>query len=330
MSSNTLIIIADLQRRSKKGLDYAKQMMRKESIRDQTILESLEYYLDNWSDYTHSGLFSLACEAVGGNLDDAVPVQSSLSMIAAAFDLHDDIIDKSSTKNGRPTVYGKFGAETTLLLGNAFILEGFTLLGKAMLDLKPEKLGEVLHIVKNSLFDIGNAHALELSLRGKTEVDADEYWNMINDKAATIDADMCIGSILGGGTEKEVKALARYGRIVGILTILREEFIDIFEIEELSQRASVEGLPVPLLLAMSDYRYKEKILQLISKNQLSRNDVEDILDIVYKSKEVAKTTNKMRMLLNEAVNLTSKLPNRKNGTVNQLSKLANSLMEDLE
>jgi geranylgeranyl pyrophosphate synthase len=330
MTSNTLMIISELQRRSKKGLDYAKQTMRQESIRDQTIHDALEHYLENWNDYTHSGLFSLACEAVGGNLDAAVPVQASLSMIAAAFDLHDDIIDKSSTKNGKTTVYGKFGAETTLLLGNAFILEGFALLGNAMLNLKTEKLGEVFRIVKNSLFDIGNAHALELSLRGNAEVDADQYWNIINDKAASIDADMRIGAIIGGGTEKEVQALSRYGRIIGILTILREEFIDIFEIDELTQRSNVKSLPIPILLALNDPATKIQINQLLSKNVLTSEDVDNLLDLLYSTKEITQTKIKMSSLFTEAITIASHLQNQKNIIITiQLNELANSLLEDL-
>ena len=38
----------------------------------QELHEALEYYLSNWCDFTHAGLFSLSCEAVGGDPDDSV------------------------------------------------------------------------------------------------------------------------------------------------------------------------------------------------------------------------------------------------------------------
>jgi len=40
--------------------------------------------------------------------------------------------------------------------------------------------------------------------------------DFVRKKAASIEADMSIGAIFGGGTENEIKALGQYGRILGI------------------------------------------------------------------------------------------------------------------
>ncbi len=48
-------------------------------------------------------------------------------------------------------------------------------------------------------------------------------------KAASVEADMRIDAIVGGGNEKEIEALTKYGRILGMLATLREEFIDVFD-----------------------------------------------------------------------------------------------------
>jgi len=93
-SENTQILMADLAKRGQKALEFAKVRMKNENMEYPKLREALEHYLSNWHDYTHAGLFSLSCEAVGGNPDDSVPIQASLAMIAAAFDLHDDIWTK--------------------------------------------------------------------------------------------------------------------------------------------------------------------------------------------------------------------------------------------
>ncbi|MGB9741370.1 MAG: hypothetical protein ACPLW5_06405, partial [Candidatus Bathyarchaeales archaeon] len=75
-------IVADLKKRSEKSLDLAKQILQKERIEDSTLSNALKHYIKNWNDFTHPGFFSLACEAVGGNPDDAVSAQAAIAMMA--------------------------------------------------------------------------------------------------------------------------------------------------------------------------------------------------------------------------------------------------------
>jgi geranylgeranyl pyrophosphate synthase len=158
------IIVADLKKRSKKGRELAKQILLAEKMEYPKLREALEHYLANWDEFTHPGLFSIACEAVGGDPNGVLPTQAAIAMMAAAFDLHDDIIDKSEVKHERPTVYGKFGAEMALLLGNAFLIEGFKLFADSTVVFSKEKQKSVLETLKKLLFEVGNAHALEVGL----------------------------------------------------------------------------------------------------------------------------------------------------------------------
>ena len=119
------LVVAEMKKASEKGLTLAKLILQAEKMEPPKLRNAFEHYLEHWDDFTHAGLFSMACEAVGGNPDDSILAQAGIAMMAAAFDLHDDILDKSKAKNKIPTVYGKYGVEMALLLGNAFLIEGF-------------------------------------------------------------------------------------------------------------------------------------------------------------------------------------------------------------
>ena len=69
-------------KRGKKGLEFAKLAMGKEKIDYPKLREALELYLVNWNDFTHAGLFSLACESVGGDPDASISIQASIAMMA--------------------------------------------------------------------------------------------------------------------------------------------------------------------------------------------------------------------------------------------------------
>lgn len=321
------IIIADLKRRSEKGLKLAKLVLQTEKM-EHPIRDALKHYITHWNDFTHPGLFSMACEAVGGDPDGVVLAQAAITMMAAAFDIHDDIIDKSKEKHKIPTVYGKFGIEIALILGNIFLVEGFKLFVEATKNLPKEKEKEALETAKRLTFEVGNAHAIEVCLKKKQRrIVPDNYLKVIEMKAAGIELDMYLGALFGGGKEAEVNTLAKLGRIVGILGTLREEFIDIFEIEELCQRLSVQDLPLPLSFAMQDYKAKRKVLNIISKPKITKKDVNRLIDITFETEHVVKLKEKMRLLIENGKSLISNLP--KIGIQHNLHCLLSFMLEDL-
>lgn len=55
----------------------------------------------------------------------------------------------------------------------------------------------------------------------------------------------------GGGTEEEIEALGRCGKILGTLSTIPGEFIDMFEVDELHHRIPNECLPLPHSLRTS-------------------------------------------------------------------------------
>lgn len=320
------VVVEELQKRSNKGLEFAKKTMLAERIEYKKLREALEHYASNWNDFTHPGLFSLACEGVGGHPDNAVQVQAAITLLAAAFDIHDDIIDGSYQKHGVPTVFGKYGENIALLLGNALLIKGFALFYVSVEQSAHKKTPEIVEALQESLFELGNAHALELNLRGRIDVDPEEYMRVVEMKAASIEVDMQIGAIIGGGSNKEVGALAKYGKILGTLATLREEFIDIFEIEELNQRIKGEALPIPIMWASRDARSRTKIEKLLKK-EITDRDVEELLDIVLKSKSVAKLRKHMVESSTQAAELVSCVRNETIAPL--LRQLAESTLEDL-
>jgi len=321
------ILIEELTKRSRKGLEFAKKTILAEKIEHEKLREALTYYISNWNDFAHPGFFSIAHEAVGGDSGAAVQVQAALAMVAAAFDLHDDIIDNSELKHGIPTVFGKFGKDITILLGNAFLIEGVSLLDKSIERLSQEKRREVLETLKKSLFEVGNAHALELSLKGRFDVAPEECLRVLRMKAASFEADMSLGAIIGGGTIKEIAVLTRYGRILGILATLREEFVDVFEIEELNQRIVSEYLPVPVLYAMQNKDTKKKVQKMFAGRKIKRKDVDELVNLIFKATDVIRLKKRMKEFVDESVQIVSKLENLK--LRKQLESLTSTFLEEL-
>ena len=105
-----------------------------------------------------------------------------------------------------------------------------------------------------------------------------------------------MGAVLGKGTKEEIESLGHYGKTLGLLMTLRDEFIDVFEVDELTNRFKNECLPLPLLYAFQDPCIKKEIVQLLER-EITKVEMDRILDLVINSPEVRKLGKKMHLLV---------------------------------
>ena len=239
-----------LEERGRKAYEVAKEEILSEEIEYEPVRDALEYFIQElWHNFQHPALLSLTCESVGGEPEDTTFIGAALVLLTGAADIHDDIIDQSETKGSKPTVFGKFGRDIALLVGDALLLKGFTLLGKACESFPKKQEKTIINLVRKGFFEIGIAEAKEASFQANWDLAPEEYLDIIRMKAAIADVTARIGAIVGGGSSDEIKALGQYGRTLGILATIRDDFIDVFEPIELRNRAENECFPLPILYA---------------------------------------------------------------------------------
>ncbi len=292
-------VIAIFRERGQEALEFARETVKQEEVAFKPLREALQYFMDSWEDVLHPALVSLACEAVGGNPDSTTQLSAAIVLLAGGADVHDDIIDQSVTKGSKPTVFGKFGQDIAILAGDALLLKGTYVLHEACEELPKSKRQEILKIIKQAFFEVSGAEAEEASFRGRLDLSGPAYLDIIRGKVAAGEASTRIGAIVGGGTAAEVEALGHYGRTFGVLMTIRDEFIDMFEPEELKNRAERECLPLPILLTFRDASKKDKILQLL-REEIAEDTVDEILDVVSASKETVDLKDEMKRLIQEA------------------------------
>jgi geranylgeranyl pyrophosphate synthase len=242
-------------------------------------------------------LLSLSCEAVGGKKEQAVPIGAALMLIAGAADVHDDVIDQSAKKGYKTTVYGKFGRDITILAGDALLLQGIMLLHRECESLLKRQRDTVLNLVSQAVFEIGHAEALETKLRKKLDLTPEEYLDLLKMKAVVPELHTRTGAILGNANEEQVEALGNYGRVFGIVSGIREEFIDLLEYPELQSRLSNECPPLPLLYALQDPEQKKAVAEILEAPQLTKAKARKLANTVLKTGGVMQLKNEMEHMI---------------------------------
>ncbi len=274
-----------LEERGSKALEEARKAIFKEEAECKEVREALTYFMNEyWRDLARPTLLSIACEAVGGDPDITTPIAVPMILISGAIDIHDDIIDQSKVKGSLPTVVGKFGKDIALLVGDALLFKGLTLLHESVEKGVPtEKLPLIINIIKRTFFELGDAEALELQFRGRLDITPEKYLHVVRKKAADVEAHTRISAILGGGSEDEIEALGQYGRLLGMMIILRDDLLDIIDFKETQHRIKKESLPLPTLYALQNSKIKSTLSHILLKKRITRRDAENISEITDKA-----------------------------------------------
>lgn len=233
-------------------------------------------------------LISLSCDAVGGKTEKTTSIGAALTLMAAAADIHDDIIDQSPIKYSRKTVFGKFGDHIALLAGDALLFQGLMLLHRECESLPKKQEKAILRLISETFFEISSAETKEIRLRRKLNTTVREYFEVIELKSVVPEMHCKIGGILGNANETTIRLLGDYGRTFGILSTIREEFIDFLEYSALQSRIKNECPPLPLIYALQNLGIRNELMPLLESPHISRKEANRIVKIVLGSKEVQK------------------------------------------
>jgi geranylgeranyl pyrophosphate synthase len=278
-----------IEKRGRVAVDRAREDILSSKYDGGAVSSAMKYF----AEFTIQGsmpvfpaLISLSCEAVGGKTEKVPSVGAALILMAAAADIHDDVIDHSITKYSKKTVFGKFGLEVALLAGDALIVQGVNLVNRAIDSLSPKDKEIIRGLLLEAFFDITKAEAKEVLLRRKLNISPQEYFEVINLKAAVPEVHCKIGAILGNANDKEVQFLGCYGKSFGLVSLIRDEFIDLLEYPEFLSRVKNECLPLPVLFAMQDKTINEKLELLMGNAHLKKKDVAELACLVLSSRQV--------------------------------------------
>ncbi len=254
-----------------------------------------------WNDILRPALTSFCCEAVGGQKETVINVSLMIALVSAGGGIHDDIIDKSTKKNFRDTIFGLHGLDHSLLAGDLLILKGWGKLEEVIGHTgQPEKIMEVVGIFRDWTIEVLESEFLESLCRRNLDADLKHYLTILWKSTADMEACARIGAIFGDGSDTDVRSLAKFGRRLGFGFRLANEVKDIYSMKlSLIHRLENESVPLPILYAAksSTDNYR-KVKSILEKPNISPTDISKLLEVCYEAKaftyilEIAKENTK--------------------------------------
>jgi len=177
-------------------------------------------------------LVLLACEAVGGDTEDAMPAAVALEMIHTYSLIHDDLpaMDDDDYRRGRPTCHRVYGEAIAILAGDALLTHAFLVLADpAATRLAPARRLQIIAEVAEAAGSRGmvGGQAMDILSEGH-EVDRPTLLYLHTHKTgALIRAAVRVGGIAGGADGETLQALTRYGERIGLAFQIVDDLLDI-------------------------------------------------------------------------------------------------------
>jgi len=162
----------------------------------------------------------LSSECAGKIDDNTLAAACAIEFLHTESVIHDDIIDNETLRRQKDPFYIKYGYNTSVLTGD-FVLG--LILNIASRINNPR----VTKNLATTAMMMSEGEIIEGRLETSEDVTFDDYIKVIEYKTAiAFETATRLGAIISGGTEKEIEALADYGKNIGIAYQIRDDLHD--------------------------------------------------------------------------------------------------------
>jgi len=184
------------------------------------IRQVAEYIIGGGGKRLRPALVILSAEAFGYQGRHHHELAAVVEFIHTATLLHDDVVDESSLRRGRPTSNSLFGNAASVLVGDFVYSRAFQMMVGA------DNM-RVLQVLADATNVIAEGEVLQLMNCHNADIDEQGYLQVIRYKTAKLfEASTRLGAILGRAPAEAEEAMAAYGMHLGTAFQLIDDVLD--------------------------------------------------------------------------------------------------------
>ncbi len=194
------------------------------------LYDTARYLLKAGGKRLRSLLVVLTCDAVGGDIEKAIPYAAATEFAQTASLIHDDVIDEDALRRGVKSTHEQFGHKMAILAGDLLVGQAVKMIGRFA-------TAEMLIQIADAGIQMceGEAADMLMQIENPEIMTKENYMEMINKKTvAFIKSAAAMGATIGDGSEDEIKALEKYGESLGYAFQIRDDILNIISSPEIA------------------------------------------------------------------------------------------------
>ncbi|WP_159270167.1 polyprenyl synthetase family protein [Zhongshania aliphaticivorans] len=184
------------------------------------LVENIGHYIVDAGGKRLRPLLTLLCAGAIGKTDSQhVQLAAVIEFIHTATLLHDDVVDISALRRGRPTANANWGNAPSVLVGDFLYSRAFQIL----VEIGSLPLMGLLSSTTNT---VAEGEVLQLSRAGNADTSESTYYDVIRSKTAVLFGAACEGAAIISHASEHQTAFYNYGLNLGIAFQLIDDILD--------------------------------------------------------------------------------------------------------
>jgi octaprenyl-diphosphate synthase len=252
-------------------------------------------------------LLLLMAGAIGYKGPQRHNLAAVVEFIHTATLLHDDVVDESTLRRGRPTANESFGNPASVLVGDFLYSRAFQM----MVDSGEMRVMEILADATNV---IAEGEVLQLMNMHDASLDEAGYLRVIRSKTAKLfEASTRLAAVIAGSTPEVEMACAEYGQALGTAFQVIDDVLDYDgDAQELGKnlgddlREGKNTLPLIIAMQRGTAHEKDTIQRAIENGEM--DGLDEIIQIVRRTGALEATRSAASAEAERAIAALIKLP----------------------
>lgn len=253
-----------------------------------------------------------------------INIAVAVELIHLASLVHDDIIDNSELRRGKPSLNQRWGNQVSVLTGDYLFAAAFNLISQSNSAAIMENLTSTIKVMcSGEIKQLGLLFDLNLS--------EEDYFDKTYRKTACLFASSCaVGAILGKAPEKQIRMLEQFGLYLGYAYQIIDDVLDFVSDSELLGKPAASDLSqgnitLPVILALKDHLQGEKLRNILQNGVSEPLQLNQVQEILEESGALAESVYLSRQYLELGLNLLEEFP--QTAVIEEMKSLSRYLLE---
>lgn len=276
-------------------------------VNDPVLSQTCVYLLQAGGKRMRPGFTLLSGKFFDYKFEKLLPVAMAIELIHMATLVHDDVVDASLTRRGRPTLAASWGNTVSIATGDYLFAKALELIAK----IDDPKVSRILADVSIAMCQ-GEIQQIKCSY--DINQTPKEYYYRIRRKTALLLGLSCkLGAITSNASSRQVWLMSTYGQCLGIAFQIVDDILDI------TANPKVLGKPVggdirqgiitlPMIYALQDSDDSHRLKLLLSKRVKSEDETQEAIDLIKQSGGIDKSREVVTLYIEKAIKHLHELP----------------------
>lgn len=261
-----------------------------------TLYEPIDYGMHQGGKRIRPLLCLIANQVCGGDLEKAFPAATAVEMLHNFTLLHDDIMDKSPLRRGKPTVYQKYNTNRAILSGDTMFACSY----KHLLQCDKTIVPNLVETMTDGAVKVCEGQAYDMDFETRDDVRLEQYIEMIRLKTGVLLATaLKLGAITAGCSADTLSLLETFGHYIGIAFQIQDDIFDCWSDVEVFGKVSGTDIAdrkktflYLKALELADDGLKEELQSLYCENSVPKETKTERVKEIYEKLNVQEVARK--------------------------------------